>query len=76
MTVGTILILLNLFSLLGTLKEGRVNNSAYGVGYFIGSNLFFFVGAALFYFAYKLDKRIKRKKHSLINDEIENIGKQ
>ena len=74
LTVGILLIVLNLLVDIAEFKRFKSlsEDSAYTIGYFIGSHLFLFSGVLLLRWAYKLQKKIENKQ---TREMIDSIGK-
>lgn len=74
LTIGILLIILNLLLDIAEFKRFKSlsENSAYTIGYFIGSHLFLFMGVLLLRWAYKLQKKIEKKQ---AREMIDSIGK-
>ena len=71
--IAIFLILLNI--LIDITDPPKYNDSAYDVGFFIGSHLFIIVGLVLLIIPFRQYRKSKKIKRSLLNESIENIGK-
>lgn len=71
---GVVLILLNLFIDFAEYIERRSlkTDTAYSIGYFIGSHLLLILGILLLRIAYKIQQKMKRNE---MQQMIDNIGK-
>lgn len=74
--VGIILIVINLLiDLLEFSKFNKgSNDSAYTIGYFIGSHVLLLFGLILLRIAYKLQQKIKKTDNNHLEESIDNIG--
>lgn len=76
--IGSLLIFLNLLSHLEALITHAYRNLSvsYGIGYFIGSNIFLIIGVLFFRVANRLGRKIKiAEERSQIDQAIELIGR-
>ena len=77
--IGILFILVNLLTDLLELSSGSSygSDTAYNIGYFLGSHLLLFIGLIFLRQAYKLGKKIKQAKlNTELNTSIHEIGVQ
>lgn len=74
MSIGIVLILLNI--LVDITDPPKYNDDAYNVGFFIGSHIFVIAGLLLLIIPLRQYRKSNKIKRSLLNESIENIGKE
>ena len=74
LTIGILFIALDVLSTIVSAREifAQLANDAYGIGYFLGSQLFLFVGIFFIYRARKVQQNIERRETEAM---IESYGK-
>jgi hypothetical protein len=75
-TIGWILIAVNLLVNLVEIREmaSQWENKNLRIGYLIGSNILVIFGIVLLRMAYRLQKKIERKKASGLEESLNNLG--